>query len=186
MSALLQEDLELRGASTREQVRHTQGTRAKLRALASKPDGWKFGRGKRPSAWAVETAASLLYRMAMEGLWRSNVFALEDGGVMVTFSQDGYDLEARIEASGLSGIQLEQVASAEVLIDEMYENIDEFHGEMERSARIVCSSEQSTQTISMQIPMRLEASPSSRPVMAESRFLIRTVQSASPLRFALT
>ena len=77
----------------------------KLEDLADLQDGWYSGKGKKPNALSIAIAKMALSNASLRNLWRSNVFPLTDGGIMVLIDAPGHSIE--ISAGNNGNIEYE-------------------------------------------------------------------------------
>lgn len=83
-------------------------TEAKLRSLASLPEGWDFGRGVPADRDCLSQALSLHHSAMETGFSHSDCFPADDGSVMVTLYVSNLCLEFSFEVDGRIVFVLEE------------------------------------------------------------------------------
>lgn len=151
-------------------------TRDRLLSFAERKAGWDLGRGEPIRIPAIRDALELLPFAFSRGIWRSNVFASPSGSVLLTFTMSKHDLEIGVEGDGTFDFCYEY--DGDVVYEGQELDRPAVEKALEESAKKICTSEQSTQTI-MTPPLAVSAARhSSLRVTEVCRFSVKNVQKA--------
>jgi hypothetical protein len=135
-------------AAASEHHRPLEVSRGKLQEFTRLEAGWHYGRGLQTDQALLRLADWLLRKAFEHGLWRSNAFPATDGGVLLTFTQAGHDIEIRLEVDGLHSYSHQVMADGRYLIEADELSTSDLWDRLQRSAEAVCTSESSTQSTS--------------------------------------
>ena len=146
--------------------------------------GWYFERGNSISNNAIENAINFVKLAAINGLWQSNVFPREEGGVQVELYAGEHEVEIAIEPNGTSAITYDFEGDQKLEAEGL--SFSQAMSTLRTVAKEICTFEQFTRSTSTSTNVDLVLLHASLQVTVASQFSSSNVAKAIRAQSAST